>query len=106
MSGMTALIVSDDSHFANQCAAVLKYHGFNVAKMIPGQPLTGGSDITILDICRWDAALYGSPGGKLLAVISTAWRLEYDLPRGAMFFLKPVDMDFLLDHLIATVQEH
>ncbi len=100
---MTALIISHSQGFAAHCTGALQEHGCVTATASFCAIPDAQSDILILDVPQWEPALYGALGWRFLVVVSANWRAEYGLPPGALFFLKPVDIDCMVDKVLSSM---
>ena len=84
---MTVHIVSDNKYFVSHSEEILKAHYIEITDDLEEV------DILILDI----GARHIIGQGKRLTVVVSAWDLvKRNLPEDTLFFLKPVDVEYMI----------
>ena len=90
-----AFIHSGNRHLIEVCSAYFEVYGHTVVN-------SGPADVAIIDLD------YGRPPAveaRIQVCISCRDRRRNELPAGALFRLKPVDLDFMMDCIMDMLEQ-
>lgn len=91
---MTVHVSSPSKDFTDRCDAIFRAYGYEVT------PILAETDILILDASRSPVV----ERGRILTVVVSAWIFQrHDLPDGALFFRRPVDVEHMCDLVMRGV---